>query len=125
MQLTNALSYVLIWCKSIWTLHWLCVLMKEDAKCIISSSNLYLLIVKLLIDVIIDGNNADGVTSLFPVNTCKTCTYHKYSEHADVVAFTDNGVQISANVSAPITDPVAFTICPHTPPLLHLALAAF
>jgi len=82
--------------------------MKEDAKCINSSSNLYLLIVKLLIDVIIDGNNADGVTSLFTMNTC---TYHKYSKHTEVVAFADNGVQISVNVGAPITDPVAFSIC--------------
>ena len=85
--------------------------MKEDAKCIISSSNLYLLIVKLLIDVTIDGNNADRVTSLFTMNTCKTCTYHKYSKHTEVVAFADNGVQISVNVGAPITDPLAFSIC--------------
>ena len=52
-----------------------------------------------------------GVTSLFTMNTCKTCTYHKYSKQAEVVAFTDNSVQTSAKVGAPITDPVSFSIC--------------
>ena len=41
----------------------------------------------------------------------KTHTYHKYSKRAEVVAFTDNGVQVSACVGAPVTDPVAFPIC--------------
>ena len=44
------------------------------------------------------------------MNMCNTCTYHKNSKHAKMVAFTDNGVLVSAFVGAPITDPVTFTI---------------
>ena len=56
---------------------------------------------------------------LFLYNEQEQYTYHKYSKCAEVVAFTDNGVQVSACVGAPVTDPVAFSICEQQEPLDH------